>query len=131
MCFPHRSSTKAVYVICRSNCNKTSSSEPSHCLNKQPGVRPIGIGDTAHRIIAKAVLTIVALNIQDATGCRQMCGGQISVIEVAIHATRAASDLEENEAIVLVDATNASTHSTARWHCTTLDAPTHLLPPYL
>ena len=36
-----------------------------------------------------------------------MCDGQISGIEAAVHATRSAFELEENEAILLVDATNA------------------------
>ena len=36
-----------------------------------------------------------------------MCGGQISGIEAAVHAARSAFELEENEAILLVDATNA------------------------
>ena len=36
-----------------------------------------------------------------------MCGGQISGIEAAIHAARSAFELEKNEAILLVDATNA------------------------
>ena len=35
-------------------------------LDKNPGVRPIGIGDTARRIIAKAVLSIVGADIQEA-----------------------------------------------------------------
>ena len=57
-------------------------------LDKQPGVCPIGIGDTACRIIAKAVLTIVGSDVQVATGCRQMCRGQILGIEAAIHVAR-------------------------------------------
>ena len=36
-----------------------------------------------------------------------MCGGQISGIEAAVHVARSAFELEENEAILLVDATNA------------------------
>ena len=76
-------------------------------LDKQPGVRPIGIGDTAQRIIAKVVLTIVASDVQETAGCSRMCGGQISGIEAAVHATRSAFELEENEAILLVGATNA------------------------
>ncbi len=75
-------------------------------LDKRPGVRPIGIGDTARRIIAKAVLTIVASDVQEANGCRQMCGGHISGVEAAVHATRSALELEDNEAMLLVDALN-------------------------
>ena len=76
-------------------------------LDKHPGVRPIGVGDTARRIISKAVLAIVGPNIQDALGCQQLCGGQIAGIEAAVHATRAALESEESQAALLVDATNA------------------------
>ena len=68
-------------------------------LDKHPGVRPINVGDAAHRIIAKAVLSII--------GCLQMCGGQISGIEAAVHATRSAFESDRCEAVLLVDATNA------------------------
>ena len=61
----------------------------------------------AHRIIAKAVLSIVAPDVQEATGSPQMCGGQISDIKAAVHATRSAFEMEENEALLLVDAMNA------------------------
>ena len=37
-------------------------------LDKNPGVRPIGIGETPRRIIAKAVLTVTRGDIQDAAG---------------------------------------------------------------
>ena len=76
-------------------------------LDKHPGVRPIGVGDTARRIISKAVLSIVGPDIQDASGCQQMCGGQIAGIEAAVHATRSAFESVECEAALLVDATNA------------------------
>ena len=76
-------------------------------LDQHPGVRPIGIGNTARRIIAKALLFIIKPDIQDATGCQQMCGGQICGIEAAVHATHQAFDSEKCEAMLLVDATNA------------------------
>ena len=76
-------------------------------LDKHPGVRPIGIGDTARRIIANAVLSITQPDIQDTSGCQQMCGGQISGIEAAVHAARQAFDSAECEATLLIDATNA------------------------
>ena len=76
-------------------------------LDKHPGIRPIGIGDTARRIIAKAVLFAIRTDVQTATGCIQLCGGQISGIEAAVHAVRSTFDLKENEAMLLVDASNA------------------------
>ncbi len=71
-------------------------------LDKNPGVRPIGIGDTARRIIAKATLSIIKPDIQEASGCIQLCGGQLSGIEAAVHAARRCLD-----SILLADATNA------------------------
>ena len=97
--------------ICSSYVHPTSIAPLLACrliaLDKHPGVRPIGIGDTARRIIAKAVLTIVGPDIQDASGCQQLCGRQISGIEAAVHAARSAFESEECQAALLVDATNA------------------------
>ena len=76
-------------------------------LDKSPGVRPIGIGDTARRIIAKAVLFVARPDVQDISGCLQLCGGQISGIEAAVHAVRTAFESDENEAVLLADASNA------------------------
>ena len=74
-------------------------------LNKRPGEHSVGIWDTAHYIIAKVVM--VTLDVQKATGYRQMCGGQISGIEAAVHITRSAFELENKETLLLVDDTNA------------------------
>ena len=76
-------------------------------LNKNPGVRPIGIGDTSRRIIAKAILSIIRPNIQEVAGLYQLCAGQCAGVESAAHAARKLFESEENEAILLVDATNA------------------------
>ena len=59
-------------------------------LDKHPGVRPIGIGDTARRIVAKAVLSSIRSDVQAVTGCIQLCGGKITGIEAAVHAVRSA-----------------------------------------
>ena len=75
-------------------------------LDKSPGVHPIGIGDTARQIIAKAILNIARPDVQDISGCLQLCGGQISGIEVAVLAVRAVFESDENEAVLLFDATN-------------------------
>jgi len=57
-------------------------------LDKNPGVRPIGIGDTARCIIAKAILNIIRQDVQEAAGSLQLCAGQIAGIEAAVHAAR-------------------------------------------
>ena len=53
-------------------------------LNKNPGVRPIGIGEIPRRIIAKAVLRITRGDIQDAAGALQLSAGQIAGVETAV-----------------------------------------------
>ena len=56
-----------------------------------PGVLPIGIGDTARHIIAKAILNITRQDVQEVAGSVQLCAGQIPSIEAAIHAIRSFS----------------------------------------
>jgi len=57
-------------------------------LDKCPGVCPIGIGEVVRRIIAKAVLSIVKLDILEAAGPLQLCAGQDARCEAAVHAMR-------------------------------------------
>ena len=75
-------------------------------LDKNPGVRPIDIGDTARRIIAKATLSVIRVDVQEAAGSMQLCAGQISGTEAAVHAVRALYESDETEAILLIDASN-------------------------
>ena len=76
-------------------------------LDKCPGVRPIGIGEVPRRIIAKAILSVVRDDIQEAVGSSQLCAGQIAGVEAAAHAIRDAYKDVETEAVLLVDASNA------------------------
>ena len=76
-------------------------------LDKNPGVRPIGIGETSRRIIAKAVLHVVKQDVMDAAGCLQLCAGQHAGCEAAVHAMREIFDDEGTEGLLLVDAFNA------------------------
>ena len=45
-------------------------------LDKCPGVRPIGIGEIAQKIVGKAILATIADEIQEAAGLQQGCVGQ-------------------------------------------------------
>ena len=76
-------------------------------LDKNPGVRPIGIGETSRRIIGKAILTTISEDIQDAAGPLQLCAGQDAGCEAAVHAMRQLFQSPDAEAVLLVDATNA------------------------
>ena len=76
-------------------------------LDKQPDVHPIGKGEVPQRIIAKAVLHLVDLDICEACGALQVCAGCEGGCEAAIHAVhRLFFDLESQVAL-LVDASNA------------------------
>ena len=72
-------------------------------LDKQPGVRPIGIGEVPRRIIAKAVLNLVDLDVREACGALQVCAG----CEAAVHAVRQLFHDPGSQAVLLVDASNA------------------------
>ena len=75
-------------------------------LDKNPGVRPIGVCEVTRRIISKAILFVIKGDIQDAARSRQLCGGQIAGIHAAVHSVRKLFDNDTTEAILLVDANN-------------------------
>ena len=76
-------------------------------LDKNPGFRPIGIGETLRRIIARAVLSTFKDDILMAAGPMQLCAGQESGCEAAVHVMQKLFNSPEVEAVLLVDATNA------------------------
>ena len=75
-------------------------------LSKNPGVRPIGICETLRRVIGKAILRVVGPNIRLATGMVQLCAGQKSGCESAVHAMRTLFN-GDAEGVLLLDAFNA------------------------
>ena len=76
-------------------------------LDKSPGVRPIGIGEVLRRIVGKAVISIIKPNILESSGDLQLCAGQKSGCEAAVHAMGDIFEEEETDALLLVDAKNA------------------------
>ena len=97
--------------ICSSNIHPDNLSAFVACrlipLNKCPGVRPIGVGEVPRRIIAKAVLRLFRLDIQEAAGPLQVCAGQDGGCEAAVHAMRQLYAEQDVEGALLVDASNA------------------------
>ena len=76
-------------------------------LDKRSGVRPIGVGETVRRIIAKVVLSVIKEDIRQAAGSSQLCASQMSGCEAAVHSVQTLFGSPDTEAAMLVDATNA------------------------
>ena len=55
-------------------------------LNKNLGLRRIGVGEVLRRIPEKVVMMVSKKDNMKATGLLQVCAGQESGAEVAIHA---------------------------------------------
>ena len=77
--------------LCTETISSVSLKELLSCrlipLNKNPGVRPIGVGEVLRRIIGKAVTRLLKRDIVEAAGALQTCSGVESGIEAAVHAT--------------------------------------------
>ena len=76
-------------------------------LNKNPGIRPIGVGEVLRRIIGKAVSWTLKEEFCEAAGPLQTCAGHQAGAEAAIHGMRAVFEEEGTDAVLLVDASNA------------------------
>ena len=76
-------------------------------LDKCPGVRPIGVGETVRRIISKAVLSVIKSDVLEAAGSLQLCAGHEAGCEAAIHSMCRIFHDTLTEAVLLVDAKNA------------------------
>ena len=86
-------------------------------LDKGEGaVRPIGIGEVIRRIIGKCVIKVTKQEVMDASGSLQVCAGQKSGSEAAIHAMREIFEADETDAALLIDASNASLNRAAALH---------------
>ena len=75
-------------------------------LDKNPGLRPIGVGEVLRRISGKIVMSVTKEDVIKASSRAQMCGRKAGS-EAAIHAMKELFEMEESEAVLLVDAVNA------------------------
>ena len=94
-------------------------------LDKCPGMRPIGVVETVRRIIAKAILSVLKEDIQEAAGSSQLCAGQLSGCKAAVHSVQTLFGSPDTKAAMLVDATNDSLNRQA-----TLGNIQHLCPSF-
>ena len=76
-------------------------------LDKNQGVRPIGIGEVMRRIFGKVLIPTIKPDILKATGCIQVCAGQEAGCEAAVHALNKLFQEEKTDGVILVDAANA------------------------
>jgi hypothetical protein len=76
-------------------------------LDKCPGVRPIGIGETSRRIISKTIVSFLKDDIRMAAGALQLCCGHESGCEAIVHSMHAVYERDETDGILMVDADNA------------------------
>ncbi len=76
-------------------------------LNKNPGVRPIAVGEVFRRLICKAVMKVIEEDVLLATAPYQVCVGVPSACEAAVHTMDRLFRNPSIEGILLVDASNA------------------------
>ena len=77
-------------------------------LDKGEGaVRPIGVGEILTRSCGKCVMSVANKDVVIASGSLQLCGGQKSGSEAAIHAMNTISESDDTDTVLLIDASNA------------------------
>ena len=78
--------------------------------DKQPGIRPVGVGETWRRLMAKCLLNVAGPEAKAACGTTQLAAGLEAGIEGAIHEMRVLLEEhreEEDWGFLLIDAHNA------------------------
>ena len=79
-------------------------------LDKHPRIRPVGVGETWRRMMAKCLLRVAGPEAKAACGTTQLAGGMEAGIEGAIHTMCVLWEehqTEEDWEFLLIDARNA------------------------
>ena len=76
-------------------------------LDKDPGLRPIGIGEVLRRIVGKVVVHVLKGELVESAAELQMCVGQAGGCEAGVHAMREIFQEDDTHGIIQVDANNA------------------------
>ena len=76
-------------------------------LDKNPGLRRIGIGEILRRIFGKVVVSTIREDITESVRSLQVCAGQETGSEAAVHAMLEIFKEQYTEAVFLTDAANS------------------------
>ena len=78
-------------------------------LNKNPGVRPIGVGEVLRRLLGKAMVVTTGVDVEELCGADQLCSGLKGGIEGAIHSVSQIFDDKSTMGygVLMVNAKNA------------------------
>ena len=106
-----------VAALTRKICNQTLPWESLRslmsnrliALDKCPGVRPIGVGETIRRLMGKCVAEATKIDLENVCGTDQLACGVKAGIEGAVHAMSSVFDdkAPEGWGMLLMDASNA------------------------
>ena len=88
-------------------CPKAIPLADSSPWTKNPGIRPIGVGEVRRWIVGKTIAGFLKEEIKEAAGPLQVCAGPSAGSEAAIHAMSQVFVKEEIDCILLIDASNA------------------------
>ena len=88
------------------NCFEAYTANRLIPLDKDPGIRPIGIGEVLRRIVGKAIAWDLKIDFKEAVGPIQVRAGHQAGAEAAIHAMQTIFQEENTEGVLLIDASN-------------------------
>ena len=99
---------EVIKTLCTVKCQSSALEAYLACrlipLDKNPGLRPIGIGEILLRIAGKVIVSAIQKYIVSSVGSLQVCAGHEAGCEVIIHAMHSIFEEELSEAVLLVDA---------------------------